>query len=247
MRNMENHLHPKNLSERVSQAIAHYWQVRMRQRERQRQGGRADQGARSAVTGGAQMDGFVDLFSQVIIETGIDERYVFRKKALELPGYFRPTKEWDLLVVKDDLLIIALEAKSQVGPSFGNNFNNRTEEAMGSALDLWTAFRQGAFNESNQPFLGYFFMLEDCEASQRPVRVREPHFEVFPEFVDASYAKRYELFCRKLVLERHYSASALVTSRRDKGLNGTYSEPAADLTISSFLRKLVAQVSAYVD
>jgi hypothetical protein len=127
---MENHLHPKNLSERVSQAIAHYWQVRMRQRERQRQGGRADQGARSAVTGGAQMDGFVDLFSQVIIETGIDERYVFRKKSLELPGYFRPTKEWDLLVVKDDLLIIALEAKSQVGPSFGNNFNNRTEEAM---------------------------------------------------------------------------------------------------------------------
>lgn len=219
----------------------------MRQRERQKQSGRADQGARSAVTGGAQMDGFIDLFSQVIIETGIDEQFVFRKKALELPGYFRPTKEWDLLVIKDDLLIVALEAKSQVGPSFGNNFNNRTEEAMGSALDLWTAFRQGAFNESNQPFLGYFFMLEDCEASQRPVRVREPHFEVFPEFVGASYAKRYELFCRKLVLERHYSASVLVTSRRDTGLDGVYNEPAADLTVSSFLRKLAAQVLAYVD
>ena len=193
------------------------------------------------------MDGFINLFSQVVIETGIDEQFVFRKKALELPGYFRPTKEWDLLVVKDDLLIVGLEAKSQVGPSFGNNFNNRTEEAMGSALDLWTAFRQGAFNESNQPFLGYFFMLEDCEASQRPVKVREPHFEVFPEFVDASYTKRYELFCRKLVLERYYSASALLTSKRDKGLDGIFDEPASDLTVSSFLRKLVAQVSAYVD
>lgn len=244
---MKNHPYSDNLSERVSQAIAHYWQVRMHQRKKQKQSGRADQGARSAVTGGAQMDGFIDLFSQVIIGAGIDEQFVFRKKALQLPGYFRPTKEWDLLVVKDGLLIVALEAKSQVGPSFGNNFNNRTEEAMGSALDLWTAFRQGAFNESNQPFLGYSFMLEDCDASQRPVRMREPHFEVFPEFVGASYAKRYELFCRKLVLERHYSASTFVISRRDTGLDGVYNEPAADLTVSSFLRKLVAQVLAYVD
>jgi hypothetical protein len=193
------------------------------------------------------MDGFIDLLSRAIVKVGVDEQFIFRKKALELPGYFRPTKEWDLLVIKDVTLIVALEAKSQVGPSFGNNFNNRTEEAMGSALDLWTAFREGAFNRGIQPFLGYFFMLEDCEASRRPVRVREPHFKVFPEFVGASYAKRYELFCRKLVLERHYSASAFITSKRDTGLEGIYSEPAEDLTVSSFVRKLVAQVSIHVD
>jgi hypothetical protein len=78
-------------------------------------------------------------------------------------------------------MIAAIEAKSQVGPFGGNNFNNRTEEAMGTALDLWTAFRGGAFNGGRQPFLGYFFMLEDCEASNRPVRVKESHFKVFPE------------------------------------------------------------------
>jgi hypothetical protein len=247
MYNMTNQPYLNNLSERISKAVAHYWHIRLLQREKQKQSGRADQGARSAVTGGAQMDGFIDLLSQLIVIAGIDEQYVFRKKALDLPGYFRPTKEWDLLVIKDSLLIAAIEAKSQVGPSFGNNFNNRTEEAMGSALDLWTAFREGAFNESTQPFLGYFFMLEDCEASQRPVKVREPHFEVFPEFVNASYAKRYELFCRKLVLERHYSASALITSKRDKGLDGEYDEPAADLAVSLFLRSLAAQVFAYAD
>jgi len=73
------------------------------------------------------------------------------------------------LVIKKGQLRVAIEAKSQVGPSFGNNFNNRTEEAMGSALDLWTAFREGAFNGGAQPFIGYFFMLEDCKASTRPV------------------------------------------------------------------------------
>jgi len=142
------------------------------------------------------MDGVIRLFTQLIREAGIKSECIFYKTALELPVFFRPTKEWDLLVVRDGRLLVALEAKSQVGPSFGNNFNNRTEEAMGSALDLWTAFREGAFNQGIQPFLGYFFMLEDCPASQRPVRVQEPHFRVFPEFVDASYAKRYELFCR---------------------------------------------------
>jgi hypothetical protein len=118
------------------------------------------------------MDGFIDLFTELITRTGISEQCIFRKKAVELPGFFRPTKEWDLLVVSNRTLIAAIEAKSQVGPSFGNNFNNRTEEAMGSALDLWTAFREQAYLESPQPFLGYFFMLEDCKASNRPVGVQ---------------------------------------------------------------------------
>ena len=200
---------------------------------------------RSAVTGGAQMDGFIDLFTGLITQAGIPEQYIFRKKAVELPGFFRPTKEWDLLVVRERTLIAAIEAKSQVGPSFGNNFNNRTEEAMGSALDLWTAFRERAYLQSPQPFLGYFFMLEDCEASNRPVGVQEPHFKVFPEFVGASYMKRYELFCRKLVLERHYSASAFITSTSQDGINGNFKTPAEDLSVERFAKVLVAHAATF--
>ena len=236
----------KNLSERTAKAVAHYWQTRTAQRKKQEQTGKADQGLRSAVTGGAQMDGFIDLFTELITQAGISPQYVFRKKAVELPGFFRPTKEWDILVVRDRILIAAIEAKSQVGPSFGNNFNNRTEEAMGSALDLWTAFREQAYLASPQPFLGYFFMLEDCEASNRPVNVLEPHFKVFPEFVGASYMRRYELFCRKLVLERHYTASAFITSSGQDGLNGVFKTPADDLSIERFAKILVAHVASFV-
>ena len=162
-----------------------------------------------------------------------------------MPGFFRPTKEWDLLVVRDGQLIIALEAKSQVGPSFGNNFNNRTEEAMGSAIDLWTAYREGAFNKTVQPWLGYLFLLEDCPASKNSVKVKEPHFKVFPEFVNASYAKRYEVFCRKLVRERHYNAAAFLTSDRKTGLKGIFREPGNDLTFEIFARSLGAQASVH--
>ena len=236
----------QHITEWVERAVSHYWQTRSAQRRKQEESGKADQGLRSAVTGGAQMDGFIDLFTELIADAGISKEFVFRKKAVELPGFFRPTKEWDLLVIKDRTLIAAIEAKSQVGPSFDNNFNNRTEEAMGSAVDLWTAFRERAYLDSPQPFLGYFFMLEDCDASNRPVSVQEPHFKVFPEFAGASYMKRYELFFRKLVLERHYSASAFITSKSQEGLQGEYKTPAKDLSIERFARVLVAHIASFV-
>jgi hypothetical protein len=192
---MEKNFNLSEMGTMLQKAVAHYWRTRANQKKKQKEGEKADQGLRSAVTGGAHMDGFIDLFSSVIEKAGIPKKFIFRKKAIELPGFFRPTKEWDLIVVVDGKLLVVLEAKSQVGPSFGNNFNNRTEEAMGSAVDIWTAFREKAYLDSPQPFLGYFFMLEDCEASNRPVSVQEPHFKVFPEFKKASYMKRYELFC----------------------------------------------------
>jgi len=236
----------RDVAARTREAVAHYWGTRSAQRKKQEQNGKADQGLRSAVTGGAQMDGFIDLFSEVIVRGGIPGQFIFRKKAVELPGFFRPTKEWDLLVVREQTLIAAIEAKSQVGPSFGNNFNNRTEEAIGSALDLWTAYRERAYLASPQPFLGYFFMLEDCAASNRPVKVKEPHFKVFPEFVGASYTRRYELFCRKLVLERHYAASAFITSSAEQGIRGEFTTPSDDLSIERFARVLFGHLAAFV-
>jgi hypothetical protein len=88
-------------------------------------------------------------------------------------------------------------------------------------------------------------MLEDCEASNRPVSVQQPHFVVFPEFVGVSYMKRYELFCRKLVLERHYTASAFITSSSQTGLNGEFKAPASDLSVERFAKILVAHVSSF--
>lgn len=235
----------RDLPVRVSRAVEHYWTTRAGQKEKQKKAGQSDQGLRSAVTGGAQMDGFVDLFAEVILAAGIPGACVYRRKDVELPGFFRPTKEWDLLVVRDRNLLVAIETKSQVG-SFGNNFNNRTEEAMGSALDLWTAYRERAYLNSPQPFLGYFFMLEDCPKSQSPVKVSEPHFKVFPEFVGASYCRRYELFCRKLVLERHYIASAFITSKAEQGITGAFTTPAEDLSIERFVKVLAGHLSAFV-
>ncbi len=44
---------------RTSQAVATYWGTRAAQQPKQEQSGRADHWLRSAVTEGAQMDGFI--------------------------------------------------------------------------------------------------------------------------------------------------------------------------------------------
>jgi len=89
-------------------------------------------------------------------------------------------------------------------------------------------------------------MLDDCDASNRPVRIREPHFKVFQEFVGASYMKRYELFCRKLVLERHYTSASFITLDSETGLLGSYKEPASDLSFLIFAKSLVSHVGAFI-
>lgn len=231
-----------SLHDKMATAVAGYWITRSRQNRAQGASGSKDYGARAAVTGGAQMDGFVDLLAVLMEQAGVPPGCIYRSASLELPGFFRPTKEWDILAVKGGQLLAAIEVKSQAGPSFGNNFNNRTEEAMGSALDLWTAYREGVINPTLRPWVGYLFMLEDCAGSRSPVAVREPHFKVMKEFVGASYRQRYELFCRKLVREQHYSAACFLISSADDGRQGRFTEPAADLTSDLFARSLMGHL-----
>ncbi len=232
-------------SKQIAQAVRHFWATRLKQD--QKQGlttGKKDAGYRSAVTGGAQLDGFVHLLATILEAAGLPDHTIFTKQTV-LPGYFRPTKEWDLVAVVDGDLLATIEFKSHVGPSFGNNFNNRVEEALGSATDVLTAYREGAFKPSQKPWLGWLMLLEDTQKSQTPVRVSEPHFKVFPEFKKASYVKRYELFCERLVRERLYDATCLLLSDRDGGLRGKYSEPNQEINFQNFATSLSAHAIAY--
>ncbi|MCX6842956.1 MAG: restriction endonuclease [candidate division WOR-3 bacterium] len=236
---------PQDLDARVRAAVRHFWDTRLTQALKQQKSGSVDQGARSAVTGGAQMNGFIDLCADLILTVGMPSDCLFRNSKLELPGFYRPTKKWDLLVVHRDQLVCAMEAKSQVGPSFSNNLNNRIEEAIGSAEDIWTAYRERVINANVRPWLGYLFLLEDCTKTQTPKKPKEPHFPVLAEFKHATYTERYALFCQKLVREGKYTVAAFMTSRNDQGRGGNYTEPAADLRFESFARSMANHVATF--
>lgn len=190
------------------------------------------------------MTALEQLVVELLAEVGLDRLDIHTRQALELPGYYRPEKKWDLLVVADGQLVTAMEFKSQVGPSFGNNFNNRVEEALGSATDIWTAYREGRLGSGPRPFLGYFFLLEDCERVKVPVKNVEPYFPVDPAFKGASYSKRYELLCRRLVLERLYDAACLTLATNDP--NTQVSHPADDLSFQRFVAELQGNAFRFV-
>ena len=185
------------------------------------------------------------LLTDVLVSAGMPRSDIRARTALELPGYYRPEKKWDLLVVSGDQLVMAVEFKSQVGPSFGNNFNNRTEEAIGNAEDIWTAYREGRFGRHQAPMLGYFFLLEDCARVHAPVKVVEPYFKVDPVFEGASYAKRYEVLCERLVLERKYSAACLTLATKANPTDVSF--PAATLHFRQFAAAADAHARAFVN
>jgi hypothetical protein len=230
---------------KAREAVQAFWGNREQARQKQIEAGNIDQGERAGVTAGKNIDGFVALVMDIVRANGLDLADIHRqRRVVTLPGYFRPTKQWDLLVMNRGRLIAVLEFKSQVGPSFGNNFNNRTEEAIGNAHDLWTAYRESAFGEQSRPFVGWMMLLEDAPKSRAPIRDVSPHFPVFPEFERASYADRYNILCRKLVQEQLYTVASVLVSPRSAVETGEYSE-LSDLTgLKTFVTELAGHVAA---
>ena len=82
---------------------------------------------------------------------------------------------WDLVVGHGNHLLAVLEAKS-IASSFGNNMNNRAEEAIGSGKDFEVAFREQAFQSPAMPWAGYFLLLPDkCGNQPAPWAMSASH------------------------------------------------------------------------
>lgn len=234
-----------NFEEKSKHAVQLFWQTRLAASAKQEANGVTDQGERSAVTAGKNMDGFLGLVADIVKDNGLQNAQIhLERKVLTLPGYFRPTKLWDMLVMNHGRLVAAIEFKSQVGPSFGNNFNNRTEEALGTALDLKTAFREGALGEQPAPFVGWLMLLEDAPESRKAVKDKSPHFPVFPEFEGASYAMRYDILCKKMMQEQLYSSASIILTPRSSINTGEYSNMSDTTGLRNFIASLAGHVAA---
>ena len=230
---------------KAREAIMAFWGNREKAKQKQIESGNVDQGERASVTAGKNMDGFIALVIDLVKTNGLDHAAIHQQRTvLTLPGFFRPTKLWDLLIINDGRLIAAVELKSQIGPSFGNNFNNRTEEAIGTAHDLWTAYRENAFGKHPRPFVGWIMLVEDAPESRSPVRDTSAHFPVFPEFQGASYLKRYDLLCQKLVQEQLYTTASVIASPRTASATGEYAIMSEMTSLKTFVTSLAGHIAA---
>lgn len=234
-----------NYDRKAREAVKSFWGNRQAARQQQIELGKIDQGERACVTAGKNMDGFTALIIDIIRANGLKHAEIHQKRTvLTLPGFFRPTKLWDLLVIYKSELVAAIELKSQVGPSFGNNFNNRTEEAIGTAHDFWTAYREGAFGKQPRPFVGWLMLVEDAPGSRSVIKDNSPHFPIFKEFQNASYLARYDLLCQKLMQEGLYTTASLIASPRTAVNSGNYSELSEMTGLKTFVTSLAGHIAA---
>ena len=234
-----------NYEAKARKAVKTFWSSRQQAKVKQAESGKSDQGERSAVTSGKNMDGFIRLMAEITRGNGLESAEIhLQRRALTLPGFFRPTKLWDMLIINGGILIAALEFKSQVGPSFGNNCNNRAEEAIGTAHDFWTAYRERAFGDVSRPFLGWLTLIEDAGESRAPVRDTSPHFPIFPEFQQASYLERYHLLCRKLMHEQLYTAATSLATPRSAIKSGVFATHDDMTSLNSFVTTFAGHIAA---
>lgn len=235
----------ENLEDELSTATQFYWETRSGQASDQRVSENSTRGRRAGVLGGKQMDGFATLVEDILTENGVPEEAIVHDYHATLPGYFRHEKEWDTAVVHEGELLAAIEFKSQAS-SFGNNLNNRVEEAVGSNTDLLEAYEEGVFAPSPPPWLGYLMLMADNENSRAEPRLREPNFSADEEFQDASYVDRMELLCLRMVRKRLVNGAAFLLSDQESGLEGKYDEPNEELQFERFVRSLTSHVVGHI-
>ena len=109
-----------NYEDRLRQAVQLFWR-----------------GRRDAAAGGENLAGFRDMIEDVVRQHGPAGCEVHRgNAACVLPGFFRPTNPWDMVIVFQDRLLAALGLKSLCGPSFENDADKCCDEAVRSGYDF---------------------------------------------------------------------------------------------------------------
>ena len=198
--------------EAFAAAISEFWEIKKTQQTAADLAGRQTGGTSGAVRAGKHMGPFERLVRQVVRDAGVvvDDG---PESAAFLPGYYRETKSWDVVLQYKGHALAIIEAKSQ-GTSLGNNFNNRVEEAIGQAADVWKSHERGLLISGLRPWIGYIMIVEESVATTLPRHLlgkkTVPHgMIVDPVFDGMSYAERYAMAFKRLDQERMLDATCV--------------------------------------
>lgn len=240
-------LNLEGYKDKVSKAVKSFWNIRKT----------------SGVRSGKTMDAFVELITWVVHNNGLPDATVITGRQAQLPGFFRPTKSWDVVIIHKNMLIAAIELKS-IADSFSKNANNRNEEALGSGIDIKEAFEENAFEGLTRLFTGYLLLVEDCPETTANVQIQMKHFRamkdfmafpesynetymknsngLFPAIDGVSYMERFDILCRRLMQKKLYTAASVIKTPRSAINDGAYDHVSRETSIKAFLASLAAHV-----
>lgn len=193
------------------EALAAYWGTKTLQHENSRIADAIGAGTAGSVRGGKQFDPVAAVIAKFFVEAGYPPYSINIERNLELPGYFRPSKKWDIVVSLSGVLVAAFELKALGGPSFGNNANNRVEEALGSSMCLRRAALADLY-PGEQPWIGYLFVMQDAPGSRSPVRLARGNLPIDPVWEGLSYQGRFGITLKRLLDENVYDSVCYLVS-----------------------------------
>lgn len=203
----------------------------------------------------------MEVITWVVKSNGLPNATVVTGRQAQVPGFFRPTKAWDLLIFDENKLVAAIELKS-IADSFGKNSNNRNEEVLGSGVDMKEAFEENAFEGLTRLFTGYLILVEDCTETLSSVKIQMKYFRAMEEFMlnpenrveeyvrgdngyfpsidGVSYMKRFDILCYRLMQKQMYTGASVITSPRSAISDGQYGDCSKETSIRSFLVSLAS-------
>lgn len=198
-------------------AIKAYWHVKDQQTTTAQLLNSSSEGAAKAVRAAGHFAPVAALVARFFLEAGYPPESIGTGHPhIVLPGYFRPTKRWDLAVIHKGVLVAAVELKGIGGDanSIGRNYNNRLEEALGNSIDLDRAKDQGLAG-SEKPWLGYFFLMEDTPTSRRSKHPERGKLPAHTSWSGLSHQERFSRAAERLLSEQLYDAVCFITSSAD--------------------------------
>jgi hypothetical protein len=180
---------------RITEAAGIWITEKEAQAKRSHDGGNAQEGTRSQVTGGKHLRGINQLIVDEIKATGATGLDLRFDRGAVLAGWYRSSKAWDLLVLQRGTPILAVEYKSMAG-SVGRNLNNRADEVFGIAEDARQAEQHGILPLNLRR--AYIYLLEVTSGPQDPVGIGKPFGKPDPVFHGASYLDRTAIMCERM-------------------------------------------------
>ena len=225
-------------NEVVLDALSNFWQEKHESVRRNAVLGRDGLGVQARDA--RHMHSLAAFVRQMFIDAGLDQNEVFIDRAI--PGYFRRSKNWDIVAIHKGHLVGVVELKSQVG-SEGNNGNNRIEEALGNSFDA------GMAQELNRAFgalpvwTAFCVVFGSDPSLARPVRTRGvPLFATDPVFEGMTYGDQWAIAVERFVQTGAYSAAWMAVTWLDATGLVDYSEPVPLATAETFWTQIEARV-----
>lgn len=194
-------------------AIVDYWATKDKQGKVAESIHSTSEGTAKTVRGAGHFTPIANLLARFFAEAGYPEESIAaRGSRTILPGHFRASKAWDLVVIHREVLVAAIELKGLGSPSHGKNINNRIEEALGNSLDLSHA-SLAHLTGREKPWMAYFFLIEDNALSRRPGKPQtNPLLPNSGEWKGLSQQQRFAITGRRLIADGLYDAVCYVAS-----------------------------------